>query len=482
MEPADTKGAVFGVWLTRLSTLVRRSGGERQEKNLTDPWPWPRRTIAKARLRLIIFSALLIFFGLYIGVRRVVVLEMNELDHFSNWHILSPTQNGDGTTMPLRELTRVRLARGESVTFEVCTADPMMDRQWEGAVDFTVWHLDSSDLVLRTPLSRQVLAQARRHRGAACLIIAEGGHLEVGGQYAVAAVWPGRDLPLNVQQVPVRARIQAQTPLVSGDLFPVALLAMGVFMLALCLTPARREAWLDKEWRVLTPAEPSTTIGAGHELLQVAVGLGGLVAAGVVVGLLPVEGASGVLFRGLSLAVVQLVVAATLVGVTTSPPGGKRAALGLVTTRRSGWILWFAPAAGLLLWLFGRFLIGLSPTVIHAPIMAATAWPSGRLAVALVGVLVPCIEEIFFRGFLFGALSRKWNGTVAFVATTILFAAAHLPQCWGAWGGLVAIFVLGAALTAMRWRTGSVVASSLAHIVYNSAITILSVGTALLSH
>ncbi|MFZ5439682.1 MAG: CPBP family intramembrane glutamic endopeptidase, partial [Myxococcota bacterium] len=94
--------------------------------------------------------------------------------------------------------------------------------------------------------------------------------------------------------------------------------------------------------------------------------------------------------------------------------------------------------------------------------------------------LVPVVEELFFRGFLFGAVERRRGGASAFVATTLIFAAAHLPQAAGAPGALAAVALLGLTLSAMRWWSGSVVAPALTHIIYNGSITIVSVASAAL--
>jgi len=444
-----------------------------------DPWPWPQRVISRERLKGLVVASLLVAAGLGLGVSRVVTLEMHELEHVSSWQHLAPTPGGDGRDLHVRELTRVHLARGEEVTFEVCAQETPLDNRWEGAVDFTVWHLDSRNLVLRTELDQHVLSAANRSGPASCLLIARGGHLEVGGQYAVVVVWPGRELSLSVREAPVRARVLARTPLASADLWPVALIMLGAFLMALCLTPARRSPF--PSWRArAAPADSPTIYGASHELLQVAVSLSALVGAGIIVAMMPLHGAAGLLFRGVSLAVVQVIVAGTLVAVTSPPPGGRRVALGLVPPERAVWLVWFAPVVGLGLWLMGRLLLALLPIGTGVPLDVPAVWPSGRLAVALVGVLVPLIEEVFFRGFLFGALARKWGGLVAFLGTSAIFAAAHLPQCWGAWGGLAAIVLLGTVLTGMRWWSGSVVAPALAHIVYNGSITILSVASVVL--
>jgi len=60
----------------------------------------------------------------------------------------------------------------------------------------------------------------------------------------------------------------------------------------------------------------------------------------------------------------------------------------------------------------------------------------------------------------------------------VAFAGPHLPQAWGAWGGMAAIVVTGLGLTALRWATGSTAASALAHIAHNAAIPLFAAASA----
>lgn len=45
--------------------------------------------------------------------------------------------------------------------------------------------------------------------------------------------------------------------------------------------------------------------------------------------------------------------------------------------------------------------------------------------VLIVGIAIPFYEEIFFRGFLYESLERKWNPKVALVWSSIIFAIVH---------------------------------------------------------
>ena len=82
-------------------------------------------------------------------------------------------------------------------------------------------------------------------------------------------------------------------------------------------------------------------------------------------------------------------------------------------------------------------------------------------AAVFVCVIAPIAEELFFRGFFFGAL-RRWRievagrdlGTwIAAVVTGILFGLAHLGSASLQY--LIPLGFLGFVLCLVRWRTGS---------------------------
>lgn len=91
------------------------------------------------------------------------------------------------------------------------------------------------------------------------------------------------------------------------------------------------------------------------------------------------------------------------------------------------------------------------------------------IVVFILGALVaPLVEEVFFRGVLYGALRgwmRVW-GAAAFSAA--IFAFGHpLPEYF------LPIFVLGVAFALVRERTGSLLPSMIAHSIHNGAAIIL---------
>lgn len=90
------------------------------------------------------------------------------------------------------------------------------------------------------------------------------------------------------------------------------------------------------------------------------------------------------------------------------------------------------------------------------------------LALVAVAILVcfvaPIVEELFFRGFLFGALRRVMPWAVAAIVAGSLFGVIHLgtPAIF-----LVPLCVLGALLCVLYQRTGSILPGIAVHAVNN---------------
>ncbi|HET6842730.1 MAG TPA: CPBP family intramembrane glutamic endopeptidase [Candidatus Angelobacter sp.] len=99
--------------------------------------------------------------------------------------------------------------------------------------------------------------------------------------------------------------------------------------------------------------------------------------------------------------------------------------------------------------------------------------------IAATGILAaPFMEELVFRGFLYPALARWTGRVVSIVVTGALFAAIHQQQLAHAWAPLLILFVVGVTLTTVRALTGSLAASVLVHMGYNTAIfTLMFIGT-----
>jgi membrane protease YdiL (CAAX protease family) len=100
------------------------------------------------------------------------------------------------------------------------------------------------------------------------------------------------------------------------------------------------------------------------------------------------------------------------------------------------------------------------------------------------GILVaPLVEETMFRGFLYPIVARRFGVAAGVIVTGVLFGAMHAQQLWGGWGQISLLIGVGIALTWVRARTGTVAASYLVHLGYNSLLFLgFFIGTGGLRH
>lgn len=86
----------------------------------------------------------------------------------------------------------------------------------------------------------------------------------------------------------------------------------------------------------------------------------------------------------------------------------------------------------------------------------------------LVSVVVPVIEEVFFRGFLYGALRKKVSMTRAVFLSAFFFSLLHTNVL-----GFIPILALGMFLAYLKEKTGSLIPSITIHILHNTALASL---------
>ncbi|MSP77874.1 MAG: CPBP family intramembrane metalloprotease [Rhodospirillaceae bacterium] len=84
-------------------------------------------------------------------------------------------------------------------------------------------------------------------------------------------------------------------------------------------------------------------------------------------------------------------------------------------------------------------------------------------AFAVMAVLAPLVEELVFRGLLYGWLESRWNSRVAFVVSSLVFAVAHYELAH-----IVLVLPLGLLFGYLRRRTNSLLPSLVAHVANNT--------------
>ena len=131
--------------------------------------------------------------------------------------------------------------------------------------------------------------------------------------------------------------------------------------------------------------------------------------------------------------------------------------------------LFFAAVSSAIIWLRHE-----QPVTPLSAVVAATDSVWLFTAFLALGVLAaPLIEEIIFRGYFFHVISRAKGERFAIYAISLVFAFLHAGQYWGDWAAIVMIMLLGFALTILRARTATTLASIVTHYVYNAGVTII---------
>lgn len=109
------------------------------------------------------------------------------------------------------------------------------------------------------------------------------------------------------------------------------------------------------------------------------------------------------------------------------------------------------------------------PTKHNLPMEALFHSRTGILWLMAVGILLaPAVEETVFRGYLYPVMARSFGIEWGVVVTGTLFGLMHAHQLWGGWGQIGLLIFVGIVLTYVRARSGSVVASWLIHVGYNT--------------
>lgn len=105
-------------------------------------------------------------------------------------------------------------------------------------------------------------------------------------------------------------------------------------------------------------------------------------------------------------------------------------------------------------------LLGLSTDLSPLTLEALTH----PLSVVVAFTLVPVAEELFCRGALYGALLR-WGDRVALIGTFLISSLMHWPPAH-----VVGVLPSMALLTWLRWRTGRLAPSVIAHAILNALV------------
>lgn len=95
------------------------------------------------------------------------------------------------------------------------------------------------------------------------------------------------------------------------------------------------------------------------------------------------------------------------------------------------------------------------------------------LGIALLAVAAaPVFEEALFRGFLQPLLSRTFGVAAGIGITAVLFGILHTSEYKNVWQYPVAITLVGALFGWVRYRSGSLIPSTVMHACFNSVAVV----------
>jgi len=111
----------------------------------------------------------------------------------------------------------------------------------------------------------------------------------------------------------------------------------------------------------------------------------------------------------------------------------------------------------------------------HVPIQELFKSRTGAMLLMAMAVFVaPLVEETVFRGYLYPLFAKSIGVLPGILITGALFGLMHGAQLGWTWGLVGLLSLVGVIFTFARARSGTVVASFLLHLGYNSMIAFVS--------
>lgn len=101
--------------------------------------------------------------------------------------------------------------------------------------------------------------------------------------------------------------------------------------------------------------------------------------------------------------------------------------------------------------------------------------PTLMIGFMLFAILVPPLEELYYRGFIFPILRRSLSPKWAIAIVSLWFTLLHAPQLMGEWAGLAMIVVMGTIWTVQRHVHDSLTPCIISHWTYNTSLIVLQV-------
>lgn len=85
------------------------------------------------------------------------------------------------------------------------------------------------------------------------------------------------------------------------------------------------------------------------------------------------------------------------------------------------------------------------------------------LAIIVNAILIPILEEVVFRGYIFSRLGKAMPAVVAAVISSVVFGLCHGGLVWAIWAGVVGLIIC-----VVRVKSGSIIPGIVFHIIMNT--------------
>lgn len=82
----------------------------------------------------------------------------------------------------------------------------------------------------------------------------------------------------------------------------------------------------------------------------------------------------------------------------------------------------------------------------------------------------PVCEEIYWRGFVYPAVKKRFSLTVTILIVSLLVTLVHIPELGGVWSSLTKVLLGNLILTLLRYRTNSTLSCIITHTAYNATM------------
>lgn len=165
--------------------------------------------------------------------------------------------------------------------------------------------------------------------------------------------------------------------------------------------------------------------------------------------------------RGM-LAMLGLFFASGLIALAVAVAPLGRQALPALGFRRTGWRPIVLGTLGAIAVSFGVTQLGVEPEGVKQAMEIAREPAKFAASLLVMAVLAPLVEEAVFRGLLYGWIAGRWGTVAAWLASSVLFAAAHVEPAHA-----ILVLPLGLWFGWLRRRTDSLWPSLVAHVANN---------------